>query len=111
MAGVPMCRLLPMRTKAVEAMTVQGYHLGPGHLLTSDALQWGIRFHVEPNADDHLTAPGKTAAHLRCATCGQSVACLTPDIDLGTYALTAQIIVSGIIAHLKISHEDALTPV
>ena len=84
------------------------YHLGPGHIMTDAAMQWPIEFHVEQASDDHLTHAGKMQAHLRCKICGQSVQCLSPDWERGGYMISGQLIVSGILAHLKISHEDAL---
>lgn len=94
-----------MRDRAVTA-SLGAYQLGPGQLMTTPALQWQIRFKERGTEDGHLKGNGIKQAHLICALCGQSVCCLGD--PTGSYALTAQIIVSGVLAHLKISHEESL---
>jgi hypothetical protein len=70
------------------------------------AMQWPIRLVQRETETGHLMGHGVTQTHLTCHECGQSVCCL--GTGGGSYALTGQIIVSGILAHLKISHQDAL---
>jgi len=90
-------------------VSLAGYHLGPGHALTTAAAQWPVLYVRRVTEAGHAR-PGVLQAHLVCADCGQSVCCLTPGEGTGSYALTAALIMSGVLAHLKRSHEAALPP-
>jgi hypothetical protein len=84
------------------------YQLGPGHPMTETAWTWPLLFVQRETEPGHLMGEKLTQAHIVCAQCQQSCFCLTPDVMRGSYALIGQQIIAGVLAHLKISHEDAL---
>lgn len=46
--------------------------------------------------------------HLRCGRCGQSVMCLSPDVRGESYRVMVADMTSGILAHMRRSHEDVV---
>jgi len=49
-----------------------------------------------------------TELHLVCGECGQSVLCLSPDVRSEAYRVTGADMLSGILAHLRVSHEGVV---
>ena len=93
------------------------FTLRPPDIYLEAAARWPITFHVEPTEPGHfhvelahLERAGEplTQAHMVCCACGQSVCCLSPDTDGPGYRVTAGQVQSGVLAHLKVAHEDAL---
>ncbi len=93
------------------------YTVGPSPLIQQAVAQWPVRVVIrdtEPGhmyvEHEHLERDGRpaTQAHLVCAVCDQSVACLSPDLDAAPYQVTPGIITSGVLAHLRVCHEDSL---
>ena len=94
------------------------FTLRPPDAYLQVAADWPVRMvsrETEPDHHhvvvSHLERKGKPfrQAHLICMVCSQSVCCLSPDLD-GTfgYPTSAGAIQSGVLAHLKVAHEDAL---
>ena len=49
-----------------------------------------------------------TELHLVCARCEQSVLCLSPDARYEAYRVTGAGMLSGILAHLRVSHDHVV---
>ena len=99
-------------------MTLGRYTLAPGPEWTDAAASWQVRAvsrETEPGHHlvdlGHLERDGRplTQTHLTCATCGQSVACLAPDVDEPGYVLTVAQLQAGILRHIRECHEQAVT--
>ncbi len=89
------------------------YPIGPAGELVAVAQAWPLRWVSRGTEPGHHYADlrGRARvyqAHLVCARCDQSVACLSPDVDGAGYELSAGLIVAGVLAHVRQCHEDHL---
>jgi len=93
------------------------FTLRPPDIYMQVASDWPVRMvsrETEPDHHhvtvSHLERQGAalTQAHLVCCLCDQSVCCLSPDTCGPGYQVTGGQVVSGVLAHLKVAHEDAL---
>jgi hypothetical protein len=101
-------------------VTLGRYTLAPGKEWTDVAATWPVRAvsrQTEPGHflvdKEHLERGGApfTQTHLICLyqDCGQSVICLAPDITRPGYRLDVATIQAGVLAHIRVCHEKAVT--
>ena len=101
-------------------MTFGRYTLAPGKEWTDVAATWPVRVvsrETEPGHHlvqlGHLERGGEalTQIHLICLyhDCGQSVVCLAPDADLPGYRVDVATMQAGVLAHIRVCHEAAVT--
>ena len=100
-------------------MSFGAYTLAPGQEWTDAAARWPVTYVSRETEPGHFLTdivpaspiPPLTQAHLACNYCGQSVACLSPDVTRPAYVITDEAIRSGILRHIRQCHEDtAPTP-
>ena len=91
-----------------------GYSVGPGETWTDKATTWPVILIARDTEPDHMYLTHQhpdresiTAVHLCCARCESrpSVFCLSPDAEGEAYRVSTADILSGILAHIRRSHD------
>jgi hypothetical protein len=76
--------------------------------LIDAARSWPVKVEALMTVAGHLRGPGVGQYHLCCATCSQSVYCLSPDTAGPPYQVTWESVLPSIAAHIRQSHESVL---
>lgn len=91
-------------------VSLGAYPLDVHPAIEKAAARWPLRWVSRKTEDVHeyirlRGLPAVYQAHLVCYECGQSVACLSPDVERGGYSITDETIRAGIVRHLRQCHE------
>lgn len=73
--------------------------------VTARASAWPVTLEIRSTEAGHARGEGVPQAHLACGECGQSAFCLSPDMGAGAYAVTGEMLLAGVAAHLRQSHD------